>query len=141
MSTICNKLVNFIKIRLVTTCHLQTYNKLSKQLVGSLWITSSDNQLATSLLTTCNRLVINKLSQDMRTHPDIGLLMTRCLYRLAATCTFKADYLPCKIWFLVTYNVLWQSVIQTLLPYASICLMQVNFGVVTMFILTHSSTI
>ena len=33
-----------------------------------------DNQLAISLLTTCNRLVVNKLSQALRTHLDIGLL-------------------------------------------------------------------
>ena len=34
-----------------------------KQLVPSLWITTFDNQLAASdLLTTCNRLVVNKLS-------------------------------------------------------------------------------
>ena len=85
--TSCNKLVNFIKlqkacqIRLVATCHLQTCYSLLKQLSSSLWITSFENQLATSLLTTCNRLVVNKLSQAMRTHPDIGLLkqvVTRC---------------------------------------------------------------
>ena len=42
----------------------------------STLITSSDNQLATSLLTTCNRLFVNKLSQAMRTPPGINLLMT-----------------------------------------------------------------
>ena len=42
--------------------------------VCSLLITSLDHQLATSLLATCYRLVVNKLSQAMRTHPDIGLL-------------------------------------------------------------------
>ena len=57
----CNKSV---KIRLVATCHLQTYNcyNLLKQLVASQWITSFDNQLAPSLLTTCNRLVVNNAS-------------------------------------------------------------------------------
>ena len=44
----------------------------------SLWIKSFKNQLAAILLTTCNglvRLVVNKLSQAMRTHLDIGLLI------------------------------------------------------------------
>ena len=64
--TCCNKLVNFIKsfkIRLVATCHFQTCYNLLKQLAANLWITSFDNQLAISLLKTCNRLVVNKLSQ------------------------------------------------------------------------------
>ena len=65
-----------VKIRLVATCHLQTCYNLSKQIALSLWITSFENQLASSLLTTCNRLVVNKLSQAIRTHPDIGLLIT-----------------------------------------------------------------
>ena len=59
-----------VKNRLVATCHLQTCYNLLKQLAASLWITSFDNQLATSLLTTCNKLVVNKLSKAMRTHPD-----------------------------------------------------------------------
>ena len=52
------------------------YNLL-KQLAASLLKTGLDNQLATSLLTTCNELVVKKLSQAneaMQTHPDIGLL-------------------------------------------------------------------
>ena len=65
-----------VKIRLVATCHLQTCYNLSKQIALSLWITSFENQLASSVLTTCNRLVVNKLSQAIRTHPDIGLLIT-----------------------------------------------------------------
>ena len=44
------------------------------------------SQLAASLLTTCNRLVIMKLEQAMRTHPDIDLVIGR----LAATCAFLA---------------------------------------------------
>ena len=76
ISSSCNKSV---KIRLVAACHLQTRYNLLKQLEASLWITSFDNQLATSLLTTCNRLVVNKLSQAIRTHPDIGLLITSLL--------------------------------------------------------------
>ena len=71
ISSSCDKSV---EIRLVKTCHLQTFYNLLKQLATSLLITSFDNQLATSLLTTCNRLVVNKLSQAMRTHPGIGLL-------------------------------------------------------------------
>ena len=72
VSTSYNKSV---KIRHVATFHLQTCCNLLKQLVTSLWITSFDNQLATNLLTTCNRFVVNELSQAMRTHPDIGLLI------------------------------------------------------------------
>ena len=37
-------------------CHLQTYYNLMKQVAASLWITSFENQLATSLLTDYNRL-------------------------------------------------------------------------------------
>ena len=73
ISSSCNKLV---RIRHVATCHLQTCCNLLKQLVTSLWIT---RQLASSLLTTCNRLVVIKLLQAMRTHPDIGLLSTELL--------------------------------------------------------------
>ena len=66
ISSSCNKSV---KIRLVENCHLQTcYNLLNK--LQACW----NNQLATSLFTTCKRLVINKLSPAMQTHPDIGLL-------------------------------------------------------------------
>ena len=100
ISSSCNKSVT---IRLIAICHLQTCYNLLKQLETSLLIKSLDNQLATSLLTinlqlannnfrrstlqqvcfftyltslltTCNRTVVNKLSQAMRTHPDIGLL-------------------------------------------------------------------
>ena len=59
---------------LVATCHLQTCHNLLKQLAASLWITSFDNQLAKTLLTKCNRRVVNKLPEAMQTHPDIGLL-------------------------------------------------------------------
>ena len=55
-SSSCNKSV---KIRLVAICHLQTCYNLLKQLVTSLLITSYNNQLATSLLTTCNRFFVN----------------------------------------------------------------------------------
>ena len=52
---------------------LQTRYNLFKQLVAaSLWITNFDNQLAASPLTTYNRLVVNMLSQVMRT------LITTC---------------------------------------------------------------
>ena len=91
-SSSCNKSV---KIRLVAICHLQTCYNLLKQLVTSLWVTSFDNQLATSLLITCNRLVVNKWSQAMRTYPDIGLLITRLLQdvnRLVTTCAFLDVY-------------------------------------------------
>ena len=75
-SSSCNKST---KMRLIATCRLQTCYTFLKLLAASLGITSFDNQLETSLLTTCNRLVVNKLSQDMRTHPDIDLLITSLL--------------------------------------------------------------
>ena len=68
ISSSCNRSV---KIRLVANCHLRTCYNLLKQLAASLWITSFDNQLATSLLTTCNNLL-----QDVN--------------RLVATCVFLA---------------------------------------------------
>ena len=52
----------------VATSHLQTCYNLSKRLATSLWITNFGNQLATSLLTTCNRLVVNNLLQAMQTY-------------------------------------------------------------------------
>ena len=67
-----------------------------EQLEASLWITSFDNQLVISLLTTWNKLVVNKLSQAVRTHPDIGLLITTLLQdvnRLVATFAFLAVYI------------------------------------------------
>ena len=62
-----------IRILMMSVISGHVYYNLSKQLAARLWITSFDNQLATRLLTTCNRLVVNKVSQTMRTHPDIGL--------------------------------------------------------------------
>ena len=62
------------------------------QLAASLWITSFDNKLANSLLTTYNRLVDKKLSEAMRTYPDIGLSnwMLQGIDRIVATCAFLA---------------------------------------------------
>ena len=84
------------KIRLAATCHLQTCHNLLKQLASSLWMASFGNQLAPSLSTTCNRLVVIKLSQAMRTHPDIGsltklLLVVVDLLQLARSCV--------EVWF------------------------------------------
>ena len=59
--------ITYMKLGLFVICHLQTCNNLLKQLATSLLITSYDNQLATSLLTTCNRLVVKKLLQAVRT--------------------------------------------------------------------------
>ena len=56
-SSSCNK---SFKIKLVTSCHLKICQNLLEQLAASLWITSLDNQLAPSLLTTCDRLAVNK---------------------------------------------------------------------------------
>ena len=91
ISSNCNKSV---KIRIVETCHLQICYNLLKQLATSLLMARYNNQLATSLLTTCNRLVVtscrkpcerilisacrNKLLQDVNT-----LLVTTCANFLA----------------------------------------------------------
>ena len=40
---------------------------------------ASCKRVAASLLTTCNRLVIIKPEQAMRTHPDIGLVIADLL--------------------------------------------------------------
>ena len=77
-------------MKFIATCHLQTCYNLLKQLAASLLIANFDNQLVTSLLRTCNRRA-KKLSQAMRTHPDIGLLMTSPLQDVngfVGTCSF-----------------------------------------------------
>ena len=61
------------------------------RIASSFWIKSLDNQLASSLLTTCSRLVIIKPEQAMRTHPVIFLMIfkaTKCCRGLAATWRF-----------------------------------------------------
>ena len=80
ISSICNRSV---EIKLVATCHVQTWYNLLRQLVAGMRATSFDNQLATSLLKTCYGRVVNKLSQVMQTHSDIGLLITTSLLQLA----------------------------------------------------------
>ena len=72
-----------------TQFHLQTLLDLLKQLAASLWMKNFENQLSTSLLTTCNKLAINKLSQAMRTHPAIGFLITNLL---KVNCAFLVVY-------------------------------------------------
>ena len=75
ISSSCNKSV---KISLVATCHnaglFQLVETICNKRFEIINLQQVRWQLATSLLTTCNRLVVNKLSQAMRTHPDIGLL-------------------------------------------------------------------
>ena len=74
-------------------CRNLSFADLLKQRASSLAITGFDNQLATSLLTSGNILVVNKLSQAMQTHRDIGLLIIIPLQdvnRLVATCAFLA---------------------------------------------------
>ena len=76
----CIKPISFIKFYQVcenqTRCNLifQDFLQALKQLASSLWIKSLDNQLTSSLLTTCSRLVIVKLEQAMGTHSHIGLM-------------------------------------------------------------------
>ena len=94
-SSSCN---SYGKIRLVTTCHLQTCYNLLKQLAASLF----DNQLATSLLTTSNRLVDNKLSQARQTHPDIGLFTTSLLQDVMTNLWQRARFCVCMSKYLKT---------------------------------------
>ena len=109
-----------VKIRLVATCYLQTCYNLLKQLAASLWITSFDNQLLPSLLTTCNKLVVNKLSRAMRMHPDIGLLMTSLLQdvnKLVETCVFRCvivltEYPNCKFFTSTHIKILIRSTVK-----------------------------
>ncbi len=74
----CIKLVDFIKLHQV--CEHQTCcNLIFADLLQVDEITfikpACCSQLAASLITTCNRLVIVKPEQAMRTHPDIGLVI------------------------------------------------------------------
>ena len=48
-------------------------------------MTSFDNQLATSLLTTCKRVVADKLSQGMATHPGYRLVDNKSMRRYQQT--------------------------------------------------------
>ena len=71
---------------------MQTCYNLLKQFAASLCMKSFDSKLATNVLTTCNKSVDNLQQayhqqadlQAMRTHPDIGLLITVC-------CKMSAD--------------------------------------------------
>ena len=69
--------IKSVKIRLDATWYLQTSCNLLKQLASSLWIKSPDNQLASSLLTTCSRFVVIEPEQAMQTHPDIGSMTAK----------------------------------------------------------------
>ena len=73
----CIKPVDFIKLHQVcehqTCCNLIFAHLL--QVNETICIKPAcSSQLAASLLKTCNRLVIIKPEQAMRTHPDIGLV-------------------------------------------------------------------
>ncbi len=74
--------------RLYGSCGFYRPAAICQQLVSSLLTSSScikppcSSQLAASLLTTCNRLVIIKPEQAMRTHPDIGLVIADLLQLL-----------------------------------------------------------
>ncbi len=83
--TNCIKPVDFIKLHQVcehqTCCNLIFADLLQVNETTCIKLACS-SQLAVSLLTTCNRLVISKPVQAMRTHPDIGLVI-RDLLQLA----------------------------------------------------------
>ena len=77
-------------IKLQQVCYKSVCNLAFTQLLqlaASLWIKRFDNQLATTLLATCNSLVVDKLYRAMRIHPDIGSLMT-ILLQNCTTCLF-----------------------------------------------------
>ncbi len=82
LPTSCIKPVDFIKLHQVceheTCCNLIFADLL--QVDETTYIKPVCSlQLAASLLTTCNRLVIIKPEQAMRTHPDIGLVIADVL--------------------------------------------------------------
>ena len=78
----CIKPVDFIKLHQVcehqTCCNLIFADLLQVDETTCIKRACS-SQLAASLLTTCNRLVIIKLEQAMRTRPDIGLVIADLL--------------------------------------------------------------
>ena len=88
ISSICTKCV---KIRLVAICHFAYLLQLvestcSKAVNNKFW-----QSHATSMLTTWNKLVVNKLSQAIRTHSDISLFIISLLKdvnKRVATCAF-----------------------------------------------------
>ena len=85
----CNKSV---KIRLVAICDLQNCYNLLKQLAASLLITSLDNQPATSLLTTCNRLFVTSCRKPCERIQILACCkkLLQNVNRRIATCVFLA---------------------------------------------------
>ena len=57
------------EITLGATCHLQTCYNFLKQVAANLLMTSFDDQLPTSLLTTVNRMVVNPDCKVCEQHP------------------------------------------------------------------------
>ena len=111
LPTSCIKPVDFIKLRQVsmwTSDLLQSWY-LHADLLQVDETTcikrACSSQLATSLLTTCNRLVIIKPKQAMRTHPDIGWFIADLLH-LARFWLCNSEWkLPC------TYKQIWPTYI------------------------------
>ena len=77
-------------------CYLQTSYNLLKQLAASLLITSLDNQLGTSLLTTCNRLVITSCRKPCE-HILISACCNKLLQDVNRLVEFGRFWL-CRIW-------------------------------------------
>ena len=96
MLTSCIKPVDFIKFHQVceheTCCNLIFADLLQADETTYIKPACS-SQLAASLLTTCNRLVIIKPEQAMRTHPDIGLVIADLL-QLARLLVFSRNKVP-----------------------------------------------
>ena len=63
-------------LKISSTLHLLTLIQLVKTTCRKLADNKFRQSTSTTLLATCNRLFVKKLSQAMRTHPDIGLLIT-----------------------------------------------------------------
>ena len=102
LPTSCIKPVDFIKLHQVcehqTCCNLIFADLLQVDETTCIKPACS-SQLAVSLLTTCNRLVMIKPEQAMRTHPDIGLLIGDLL-QLACfwlCCQIKSTEVKLKI--------------------------------------------
>ena len=108
-----------VKIRLAATCHLQTFaDNLLKQLAARLWITSFNNQVETSLLSTATDLSSTSCRKSMQ----LRVLILACsvsLYkmsedRLFATCVFLAVYLCILLQILVFDKFIYFSMIHVL---------------------------
>ena len=92
--SISSSCIKSVKIRLVATCHLQTCYNLLKHVATSMLINLQQVclQLATSLLTTYNRLVVTSCCKPCERIPISACCkkLLQDVNRLVTTCTFLA---------------------------------------------------